>query len=57
LKEVGFVIEDDLQDKLDKEATCDKMRSSLQFQINKMRKVDKSTKDAIIGKKPVDLST
>lgn len=57
LKEKGFTISDDLQLKLDSEFTCDKMRSGLQYQINKMRKKDVSTKDAIIGKNELDLST
>jgi len=29
--------------------TCDKMRSAVQYQINKMRYPDKSTKDAFFG--------
>lgn len=37
------------------EHTCDKMRSCLQFQINKMKKPDQSTKDAIFGNVQVDL--
>jgi len=34
--------------------TCDKMRSSIQFQINKMRFPDQSTKDIIISTKPIE---
>lgn len=45
-----------MQKKLDDEKTCDKMRSGLQYQINKMRLEDKSTKDAIIGKIELDLN-
>jgi len=39
------------------EFTCDKMRSALQYQVNKMKKADKSTKDAILGKSPINLET
>lgn len=31
--------------------TCDKMRSCAQFQVNKMRFPDQSTKDVILGMK------
>jgi len=32
-----------------REFTCEKMRSAAQFQINKIGKLDQSTKDIIVG--------
>jgi hypothetical protein len=55
-KELGFVINEDMYKKLE-EFTCDKMRSALQYQVNKMKKADKSTKDAILGKTPINLDS
>jgi len=33
------------------------MRSALQYQVNKMKKADKSTKDAILGKNIINLNS
>lgn len=57
LREKGLTIDEEMLNKFQEVATCEKMKSCLQFQINEMRKVEKSTKDAIIGKNPVELGT
>lgn len=46
--EIGFSVNESMI-KILEDNTCDKMRSSLQYQVNKMKKADKSTKDAILG--------
>ena len=42
--------------KLSEFPTVSKMRSALQYQFNKIRKNDNSTKDAIFGKDKLDLN-
>jgi len=50
----GFTVSDSMFKRLE-DFTCDKMRSAMQFQINKMRVKDQSTKDIILGQKEIDL--
>jgi len=50
----GFTISEPMFKRLE-DYTCDKMRSAMQFQINKMRMKDQSTKDIIFGKKEIEL--
>lgn len=53
--EAKFKVNEEMWKKLE-ENTCDKMRSALQYQVNKMKKADRSTKDAILGSEKANIS-
>jgi len=42
-----------IEERLLQVPTCDKMRSAIQFQVNKMGVTDLSTKDMIISSSPI----
>jgi len=56
LKDNGLQIGESLQEMLDSVSTVAKQRSALQYQVAKMNKEDKSTKDAVFGSVALDLA-